>query len=126
MSCFNIVAETHENTVVTEYIPEPRTAKAYQSETELEKEFIQRLEKLVYEYLHIKSETDLIDNVRHQIENLNNYVFSNDEWKLFFNKEIANINDCIVEKTRTIQEDNVKNLKRDDSNRRRSLNCIQS
>lgn len=35
MSYFNIVAATSENTVVTEYIPEQRTAEAYQSEAEL-------------------------------------------------------------------------------------------
>ena len=36
MSYFNIVAATNENTVVTEYTPEPRTAEHYQSEAELE------------------------------------------------------------------------------------------
>ncbi len=35
MSYFNIVAATTENTVVTEYIPEPRTAEGYQSEAAL-------------------------------------------------------------------------------------------
>lgn len=51
MTYFNIVAATNENTVVTEYIPEQRTAEAYQSEAELEKEFIRRLGELGYEYL---------------------------------------------------------------------------
>ena len=46
MSYFNIVAATSENTVVTEYIPDPRTAEAYQSEAELEREFIRRLGEL--------------------------------------------------------------------------------
>ena len=53
MSYFNIVAATSENTVVTEYIPEPRTAEGYQSEAELEKDFINRLGELGYEYLTI-------------------------------------------------------------------------
>ena len=114
MSYFNIVAATSENTVVTEFIPEPRTAEGYQSEAELEKDFINRLEDLGYEYLTIHKEDDLIINLRRQIERLNGYSFTDSEWKRFFSEHIANANEGIVEKTRTIQEDSVKNLKRDD------------
>ena len=114
MTYFNIVAATNENTVVTEYTPEPRTAETYQSEADLEKEFIHRLEELGYEYLTIHKEDDLIKNLRTQIERLNNYSFSDSEWKRFFAEYIANANEGIVEKTRTIQEDHVKTLKRDD------------
>lgn len=46
MSYFNIISQSNENTVVTEYTPEPRSADTYQSEAELEKEFIHRLEEL--------------------------------------------------------------------------------
>ncbi|MCM1227399.1 MAG: type I restriction endonuclease subunit R [Clostridium sp.] len=114
MSYFNIVAATTENTVVTEYIPEPRTADTYQSEAELEKEFIRRLGELGYEYLTIHKEDDLIENLRKQLETLNSYAFTDSEWKRFFTEYIANANEGIVEKTKTIQEDSVKNLKRDD------------
>ncbi|SFX82992.1 type I restriction endonuclease subunit R [Ruminococcus sp. XPD3002] len=114
MSYFNIVAATNENTVVTEYIPEPRSADSYQSEADLEKEFIRRLGELGYEYLTIHKEDDLIANLRTQLEKLNNYSFSDSEWKRFFTEYIANANEGIVEKTRTIQEDHVKTLKRDD------------
>ena len=114
MSYFNIVAATSENTVVTEYIPEPRTADAYQSEAELEREFIRQLGELGYGYLTIHKEDDLIANLRAQIERLNGYTFTDSEWKRFFSEYIANANEGIVEKTRTIQEDSVKTLKRDD------------
>lgn len=114
MSYFNIVAATTENTVVTEYTPEPRTAENYQSEAELEKEFISRLEELGYEYLIIHKEDDLITNLRVQIEKLNGYTFTDSEWNRFFTEYIANANEGIVEKTKTVQEDSVKNLKRDD------------
>lgn len=114
MSYFNIVSQSNKSTVVTEYTSEPRNANAYQSEVDLENEFIHRLEELGYEYLYIHNELNLIDNLRNQIERLNDYVFSDDEWRLFFNTEIANKNEGIVEKTKTIQEDSVKNLKRDD------------
>lgn len=114
MSYFNIVAATNENTVVTEYTPEPRSADTYQSEAELEKEFIRRLGELGYKYLHIHKEDELIANLRAQIERLNGYTFTDSEWKRFFNEYIANANEGIVEKTKTIQEDHVKTLKRDD------------
>ena len=111
---YNIIAATNENTVVTEYIPEPRTADSYQSEAELEKDFIARLGELGYEYLTIHKEADLIVNLRLQIERLNGYTFTDGEWKRFFNEYLANANEGIVEKTRTIQEDHVKTLRRDD------------
>ena len=108
MSYFNIVAATNENTVVTEYIPEQRTADTYQSEAELEMDFIRRLGELGYEYLTIHKEDDLIENLRTQLETLNSYSFTDSEWKSFFIEYIANANEGIVEKTKTIQEDNVK------------------
>ena len=43
MSYFNIVAQTTENTVVTEYEPAKARSDSYQSEAALEKEFIRML-----------------------------------------------------------------------------------
>lgn len=114
MPYFNIVAETSENTVVTEYEPVKARSDNYQSESELEKEFIRSLCEQGYTYLTIHSEKDLINNLRIQMETLNDYRFSDDEWSRFFMESIANPNDHIVEKTRKIQEDSVQPLKRDD------------
>ena len=114
MPYFNIVAATSENTVVTEYEPVKARSDSYQSEAELEQEFIRLLCEQGYEYLQIHTEKDLIANLRLQLEKLNNYHFSEDEWKRFFADSIANANEGIVEKTRKIQEDNVQVLKRDD------------
>ena len=47
---FNIVAETNENTVVTEYEPVKVRADQYQREEDLEKEFIRMLCEQGYEY----------------------------------------------------------------------------
>ncbi|MBS5842609.1 MAG: type I restriction endonuclease subunit R [Clostridiales bacterium] len=113
MPYFNIVAQSSESTVVTEYKPQAKRSEAYQSEAELEKEFIRLLEDLGYEYLTIHKETDLIDNLRTQLEKLNNYHFSDDEWHRFFREVIANSKHGIVEKTRLIQEDHVQVLRRD-------------
>lgn len=114
MPYFNIVAATSENTVVTEYEPVKARSNSYQSEAELEKEFIRMLTEQGYEYLHIHTEKDLIANLRNQLERLNAYQFSASEWDRFFKDSIANQNEGIVEKTRKIQEDNVQVLKRDD------------
>lgn len=114
MSTLNIIAASNESTVVTEYIPENKKSSSYQSETELEKEFIRMLTEQGYEYLQIHTEKDLIANLRTQLERLNAYQFSASEWDRFFKNSIANQNEGIVEKTRKIQEDNVQVLKRDD------------
>ena len=114
MSYFNIVAQSSESTVVTEYKPQEKRSDAYQSEAELEKEFIRLLVELGYERLTIHKEKDLIANLRLQLEKLNNYTFSDSEWERFFTEVLANAKDGIVEKTRLIQEDHVQVLKRDD------------
>ena len=114
MPYFNIVAETSENTVVTEYEPVKKRSDSYQSEAALEQEFIRMLCEQGYEYLPIHTESDLINNLRRQLEELNHYTFSDTEWDSFFHDAIANPNDHIVEKTQKIQEDHIQNLRRDD------------
>ena len=115
MPYFNIVAETSENTVVTEYEPVKQRSDSYQSEVALEQEFIRLLSEQGYEYLPIHTEKELISNLRSRLEELNNYQFSDTEWESFFKNCVANPNEHIVEKTRKIQEDNIQVLTRDDS-----------
>ncbi len=113
MAYFNIVAQSSESTVVTEYKPQDKRSDAYQSEAQLEAEFIRLLAELGYERLTIHKEKDLIENLRRQLEKLNNYQFSDDEWNRLFTEVLANSKDGIVEKTRMIQEDHVQVLRRD-------------
>ena len=113
MSYFNIVAQSSESTVVTEYKPQTKRSEAYQSEADLEKEFIRLLCELGYERLSIHKEADLIANLRTQLEKLNNYCFTDGEWKRFWDEVLANTNSGILEKTRLIQEDYVQVLRRD-------------
>lgn len=114
MPYFNIVAQSSESTVVTEYKPQAKRSEAYQSEAELEREFIRLLQELGYEYLSIHKEKDLADNLRLQLEAVNGYRFSDEEWGRFFSEVLANPKNGIVEKTRLIQEDFVQVLRRDD------------
>ena len=113
MSYFNIVAQSSESTVVTEYKPQSKRSEAYQSEADLEKEFIRLLCELGYERLTIHKEADLITNLRTQLEKLNNYRFTDGEWKRFWDEVLANTNSGILEKTHLIQEDYVQVLRRD-------------
>lgn len=114
MSQYNIILSTSEATVVSEYEPQSTRSDAYQSESALEKAFIKLLTEQGYEYLNIDCQTALIENLRLQLEKLNGYKFSDKEWKYFFENQIANANEGIVEKTRKIQEDYIQVLKRDD------------
>ena len=113
---YNMVAQNLESTVVSQYIRDAYKMRdaGYQSEADLEREFIKQLQSQAYEYVSIKSEADLIANLRRQLEKLNNYTFTDGEWDKFFVSTLANPNQSIIEKTITIQEDYIKNLTRDD------------
>jgi type I restriction enzyme R subunit len=111
---FNLVAQNTLSTVVSEYIFDNKREASYQSELDLEKAFIRQLEAQAYEYLKITTEADLVANLRTQLEKLNSVKFSDEEWKRFFESELANPNQSIAEKTATIQEDYIKNFIRDD------------
>ena len=113
MSQYNIIAESQEYTVVSEYEHAVSTSEAYQSEAELENEFIRLLSEQGYEYLPIHTEAELISNLRIRLEKLNDYHFTDNEWEHFFNESIANKNDDIVAKTTKIQEDHIQVLRRD-------------
>lgn len=115
MNKYNIVASDNESTVVSEYKPTPQKEDFYQSEAALEQDFIKRLQSQGYEYINVTDESRLIANLRHQLEILNDYAFTDTEWEWFFRKCISGANDGIVEKTRRIQDDHVQILKRDDS-----------
>ena len=110
---YNMLISTLESTVVTEYIREDIPAYSYQSEADLEREFIKNLQNQGYEYLSIHNEKELIANLKDKLEKLNNIIFSENEWERFFKEKIANKNKSIIEKTRTIQEDYIKNFTRD-------------
>lgn len=113
MSQYNIIAESQEYTVVSEYEHAVSTSEAYQSEADLEREFIRLLTEQGYEYLPIHTEADLISNLRTRLEKLNGYSFTDNEWEQFFNTCIANKNDDIVAKTTKIQEDYIQVLRRE-------------
>lgn len=111
---FEPIVVSAESTVVAEFIPDLATEVSYQSEADLERQFIKLLQSQAYEYLPITSEAQLTTNLRTQLEALNSIQFSDSEWEKFFTDRIAGANDTIEAKTIRIQEDHVQLLKRDD------------
>ena len=111
---YKMVAENPLSTVVADYEPRYRSAKQYQSEAEMEKEFIDQLRTQAYDYLPITSEKELVANLRAQLEKLNDYRFTDREWTAFFKEKIANQNNGIVEKTAIVQDDYIQLLTRED------------
>ena len=84
MSSYNIIASDDQCTVVTEYTPATKKSDAYQTEAALEAELIRMLGEKGYEYIGIHDESDLVSNLRRQLELLNGIEFSEREWAIFF------------------------------------------
>jgi type I restriction enzyme R subunit len=111
---YDPIVVSSESTVVSEYVADKKAAAGYQSEAQLEAEFIRLLENQAYEYLPITSEAQLVANLRTQLEVLNSMTFSDSEWDHFFSSRLASANEGIVDKTVRIQEDHIQLLTRDD------------
>jgi type I restriction enzyme R subunit len=111
---YELIAVSSESTVVAAFIADSATGSSYQSEAELERDFIARLQEQAYEYLPVASEAQLVANLREQLETLNSIAFSDAEWGSFFVERIAGSNDTAVEKAVRIQGDHVQLLTRDD------------
>ena len=85
---YNMLISTLESTVVTEYVKEDTPVYTYQSEADLEREFIKNLQNQGYEYLIIHNEKEFIKNLKDKLEKLNNIIFSEKEWERFFKEKI--------------------------------------
>ncbi|WP_066518347.1 type I restriction endonuclease subunit R [Curtobacterium ammoniigenes] len=108
------IAVSSESTVVAEFVPDVAGSAGYQSEAELEREFVKLLQGQAYEYLTIHSEAELLTNLRNQLEALNGVTFSDGEWERLLAEYIVGANDGAVEKTVRIQENHIYAFKRDD------------
>ena len=85
---YNMLISTFESTVVTEYVRENIPVYTYQSEADLEREFIKNLQNQGYEYLIIHSEKELIKNLKDKLEKLNNITFQKMNGKDFLKKKL--------------------------------------
>lgn len=110
---YDPIVLTEENTVVAEYDAVKTKELTYESEAQLEKRFIEILQGQAYEYVRITKASDLEENLRVQLEKLNEYTFSDSEWERFFKTTITNNSYGVLEKTTMIQREPVQLLERD-------------
>ena len=116
---YDMVSQNSETTVVAHYErPTMAGETTYQSEADLERDFIGRLVRQGYERVAVRTEEEMKENLRRQIGRLNGCVFSDGEWARFFKTEIANEKMSIEDKARVVQKDFVRVLRRDDGTER--------
>ena len=98
-----IIVEQDNSTVVGCYDVPKRDGGSYQSEARLEAEFIKQLVGQGYEYAkQVKDEASLLQNLRRQLELLNDVTLSDSEWKRLM-PMISNEQMGILDKTEMLQ-----------------------
>lgn len=115
VSDYKTIAESNHFIVLDRYKREWEVKESYQSEADLEREFIQDLVHQGYEYLPALNTPDaLLANVRVQLQTLNNVQFLDGEWLRFVETFLDKPSDTIVEKTRKIHDDYIHDFVFDD------------
>ncbi|HPH14127.1 MAG TPA: HsdR family type I site-specific deoxyribonuclease, partial [Burkholderiaceae bacterium] len=115
MSDYKTIAESNSFIVLDRYVKEWQACESYQSEYDLEREFIQDLQNQGYDYApDLNMPEKLLANVRVALQALNNAQFSDAEWLRFVETWLDKPSDGIVEKTRKIHDDYVHDFVFDD------------
>ena len=109
------IAESNSFIVLDKYAKEWQGNESYQSEGDLEREFIQDLQNQGYEYAPgLNTPEKLLANVREQLQALNNMRFLEGEWQRFVETYLDRPSDSIVDKTRKIHDDYIHDFVFDD------------
>jgi len=115
MTNYKTIAESKNFIVLDKYTKEWQVAESYQSEYDLEREFIEDLQNQGYEYLpDLTNPEAMLANVREQLQCLNNVQFSNGEWLRFVETYLDKPSDGITDKTRKIHDDYIHDFVFDD------------
>jgi len=115
MTDYTTIAESNHFIVLDKYTKEWKVAESYQTEGDLEREFIQDLQHQGYEYLPtLNTPEKLLANVRAQLQTLNGVQFLEGEWRRFVETFLDKPSDGIVEKTRKIHDDYIHDFVFDD------------
>ena len=118
MSQYKTIAESNNFIVLdkfTKYTEVNEAPAVYQTEAALEKEFIQDLINQGYENpKNITTQKAMLENVRMQLQSLNNMEFSDGEWTRFVEEYLDKPSDNLVEKTRKIHNDYIYDFVFDD------------
>lgn len=109
------IAETNRFIILDKYKSEWELKGSYQSEADLEREFIADLRNQGYEYLpDLRTPEAMLANVRTRLQDLNNVTFSKSEWERFVITYLDNPSDHIADKARKIHEDYIFDFVFDD------------
>ena len=115
MTDYKTIAESNNFIVLDQYTKASQVSESYQSEHDLEREFVQDLQNQGYEYLPGLNTPDaLLANVRVQLQLLNGVQFAEGEWLRFVETWLDKPSDGIVEKTRKIHDDYIHDFVFDD------------
>ena len=115
MSDYKTIAESNNFIVLDKYAKDWQVNESYQSEYDLEREFIQDLQNQGYEYVpDLNSPEKLLANVRDQLQALNTMQFLEGEWQRFVEAWLDRPSDSIVDKTRKIHDDYIDDFVFDD------------
>lgn len=112
---YSSIAESNNFIVLDKYTKGWLVCETYQSEYDLEREFIQDLVNQGYEYLpDLNNPEAMLANVRKQLQDLNNIQFFDGEWLRFMETWLDKPSDSIVDKTRKIHDDYIHDFVFDD------------
>jgi type I restriction enzyme, R subunit len=115
MTDYNTIAESNNFIVLDKYSKQPKASESYQSEYDLESEFIQDLVNQGYQYLSSTTNPQaMLANVREQLQTLNNVQFTEGEWHRFVETFLDKPSDSITDKTRKIHDDYIHDFVFDD------------
>lgn len=118
MTTYKTIAESNNFIVLdkyTKYSEVNDAPVAYQTESDLEWEFIQDLKNQGYEHLPSITNTEaMLANIRLQLQTLNNMAFTNGEWARFVEEYLDKPSDTLVDKTRKIHDNYIYDFVFDD------------
>ena len=109
------IAESSGFVILDKYIRKWERSPDYQTEHDLEKELVQDLVNQGYEFLpDLRSPEAMLDNVRVQLENLNNIQWTDAEWQRFVDTYLDKANEGVLDKTRKLHDDSIHDFVFDD------------
>ena len=115
MKEYKTIAESNNFIVLDKYTKYTQINEAYQSEYDLEREFIADLENQGYEYLReVNTHEKMLANVREQLQALNNIQLLESEWQRFVVEYLDKPSDNSIDKTRKIHDDYIYDFVFDD------------
>ncbi len=118
MSNYKPIVESNNFIVLdkfTKFLELNEAPAVYQTESDLEREFIQDLVNQGYENpLSLNTPEAMLANARLQLQTLNNMTFSDAEWSRFVEEYLDKPSDNLVEKTRKIHENYIYDFIFDD------------